>query len=318
MPLTDIVAPVLDLPEVVAWPEMADAFNHAMSGHRIKLWEFPVQACLAVGGDESSAIPAAAAISSLQLSLILIDDMLDEDPRGAYHQLGQAATANMAFAFQSAAFRVLADAPVAAERRAALHASLAQMTLAVALGQYLDSRNLDDEDGYWRVAETKSAPYFGSALQIGALLGDATPDVAQRLYEIGFLVGVGINVYDDLMDALETPAKPDWALGRNNLAILYALTADHPARAEFEVLRAQADDPLALDAAQRILIQCGAVSYCVYHIIQRNQAARQLLDSIPLADPRYLRELIASHSRPLVGLLESVGAAIPPELGTLT
>jgi geranylgeranyl pyrophosphate synthase len=318
MPLSDIVAQVLDFPQVAAWPEMADAFNHAMTEHRIKLWEFPVQACQAVGGDGASAVPAAAAISCLQLGLMLIDDMLDEDPRGAYHQLGQAATANMAFAFQSAAFRVLADVPAEAERRAALYASLAQMTLTVALGQYLDSRNLDDEEGYWRVAETKSAPYFGSALQIGALLGGAPPDVGQRLYEIGFLVGVGINVYDDLMDALETPAKPDWAQGRNNLAILYALTADHPGRAEFEALRAQADDPPALDAAQRILIQSGAVSYCVYHIVRRNQAARQLLDGIPLADPRALRELIAGHTRPLVGLLESAGAAIPPELETLT
>jgi geranylgeranyl pyrophosphate synthase len=314
---TDIVELVLELPEVAAWPEMADIFGYAMTEHRIKLWEFPVLACQAVGGEEASALPAAAAISCLQLGLILIDDMLDSDPRGAYRELGHAAAANMAFAFQAAAFRALTDAPVEKARRDALCAVLAQMTLTVALGQYLDARNLDTEDEYWRVAETKSAPYFGSALQLGALLGGASPDAAKPLYDIGFLVGVGINIYDDMMDALATPAKPDWGLGRNNLAILYALTADHPERAELEALRAQVDDAQMLDAAQRILIRCGAISYCVYHIIQRHQAARQLLNSIPLPDPQPLRGLLADQSEPLVRLLESVGVAIPPELGAV-
>ena len=105
--LADVVAQVLDLPQVAAWPEMKDIFDYAMTQHRIKLWEFPVLACQAVGGDVSAAIPGAASISCLQLSLMLVDDMLDKDPRGMYHQLGQAVTANLAFAFQSAAFCVI-------------------------------------------------------------------------------------------------------------------------------------------------------------------------------------------------------------------
>ena len=73
---------------------------------------------------------------------------------------------------------------------------------------------------------------------------EAREDVAKNLYDLGFLVGVNVNVYDDLVDALQSPAVPDWKQGRNNLVILYALTADHPERAQFEALRGQVDDSL--------------------------------------------------------------------------
>ena len=306
---------MLNLPEVAAWPEMANILDHVVSHHRVQLWEFPLQACQAVSGEVSAAIPGAASISCLQLSLMLVDDMLDEDPRGMYHQLGQAATANFAFAFQSAAFYMIEQASVEAEQRAAICASLAQMALTVAFGQNLDAQNLVGEEGYWRVAETKSAPYFGVALQIGALLGGASLDVAKSLYDLGFLIGTSVNIYDDLMDSLQSPASPDWKNGRNNLAILYALTADHPERAQFDALRNRVDDPRALETAQQILIRCGAISYCAYHITKRYQLARRLLDSIPLLDSRPLRELIARQSKPLAALLRSVGSVIPPELG---
>jgi len=317
MSLEDVVAQVLDLPEVAAWPEMTKIFDHAMTQHRIKLWEFPLLACQAVGGEVSAAIPGAASISCLQLSLLLVDDMLDKDPRGMYHQLGQAATANLAFAFQSAAFCVIERAPVEMARRAVIYASLARMALTVSFGQNLDTQNLAGEEGYWRVAETKSAPYFGAALQIGALLGKASSDVAKSLYDLGFLVGVNVNIYDDLVDALQSPASPDWEQGRNNLAILYAMNADHPERARFESLRTQVDDLGALEAAQQILIRCGAISYCVYHIVKRHQSAEQLIDGMCLIDPRPLSELIARQIEPLTTLLKSVGTVIPPELGLM-
>lgn len=317
MCLSEVVAQVLDLPVVAAWPEMANIFDYAMTQHRIKLWEFPVLASQAVGGEVSTAVLGAASFSCLQLSLMLVDDMLDEDPRGMYHRLGQAATANLAFAFQSAAFCVIDQAAVETERRAAICAILARMALTVAFGQHLDVQNLAGEEGYWKIAEAKSAPYFGAALQIGALLGGTSSGVAKSLYDLGFLVGVNVNVYDDLVDALQSPAVPDWKQGRNNLAILYALTADHLERAEFEALRGQVDDSQALETAQQILIRCGAVSYCVYHIIKRHQAAGQILDSLPLANPEPLRELITRQIGPLVALLQSVGAAVPPELGVV-
>ncbi|MBN1979774.1 MAG: polyprenyl synthetase family protein [Anaerolineae bacterium] len=313
MPLEDVVARVLALPEVSAWPEMAHLFEQSVAGLRIK-WELPLLACRAVGGDEVDALAGAAAVACMQLSLMLVDDMLDKDPRGAHVRLGDAAASNLAFAFQAAAFRVIEGVSTEAERHAAVSASLARMALASAFGQNLDAQNLSGEENYWQVVRTKSAPFFGTALYVGALLGQTVPDVAESLRDFGLVVGEIVQVYDDLVDSLQSPAGPDWKQGRSNLAILYALTADHPERAQLEVLRTQVDDPQALEAAQHILIHCGAISYCVYHIVKRYQTAQQILDSIPLTNPAPLHRLVSGQMEPLIALLESVGAVIPPEL----
>jgi geranylgeranyl diphosphate synthase type I len=312
--LEDVKAQVLSLPEVAAWPEMAGIFERVVSQPFVT-WEMPLLACQAVGGEPAAAIPGATAIACMQLGLLLVDDMLDEDPRGVYLQLGQAATANLAFAFQAAAFRVIEQAPVDAERRTAVYASLAQMALTTAFGQKLDAQNLQGEENYWTTVRAKTAPCFGVALQVGALLGQASPEIADRLRDFGLLFGEVIQIYDDLKDALQAPAGPDWIQGRNNLAILYAVTAEHPERARFEALLPQVDDPQVLETARQILIRCGAGSYCAYQVIQRHQVARQLLDSTPLADPTPLVDLLARQRKPLVTLLEKAGAEVPAELG---
>jgi geranylgeranyl pyrophosphate synthase len=310
------VVRVLALPEVAAWPEMAHLFEQSAAGLSIK-WELPLLACRAVGGDEPDALAGAAAVACMQLGLVLVDDMLDQDPRGVHVRLGDAAASNLAFAFQAAAFRVIEEASVEAERRATVCASLAQMALASAFGQNLDAQNLSGEENYWQVVRAKSTPFFGTAIYIGALLGRTMPDIAGRLRDFGLMLGEIVQIYDDLVDSLQSPAGPDWKQGRNNLAILYALTADHPDRAQFEVLRTRVDDPQALETAQQILIHCGAISYCVYHIVKRYQAAERILDSVPLADPASLHQLITGQMGPLIALLGSVGAVIPPELETV-
>jgi geranylgeranyl pyrophosphate synthase len=314
--LKDVIGQVSGLPEAVAWPEMVNLFEISVAELSIK-WELPLMACRAVGGEESAAIAGAAAVACMQLGLVLIDDMLDTDPRGVYVELGKAATANLAWAFQAAALRLIGEAPVDAERRAVACASLAQMALISAFGQNLDVQNLEGEENYWKVVRTKSSPCFGTALYVGALLGQVSAKVAAGVRDFGLLIGEIIQVYDDLVDSLESPAKPDWKQGRSNLAILYALTADHPERTLFEALRSQVDDLEALQAAQQILIRCGAVSYCVYHIVERHQAAKQLLDGMSLTDPTPLHLLIAKQAEPLITLLESVGAPVPPEIGGL-
>jgi geranylgeranyl pyrophosphate synthase len=267
-----------------------------------------------VGGEEALAASSAAAILCMILSILLVDDMLDEDPRGVHLQLGDAITANISFAFQAASFRMIAKTPVDAERRAAVMESFAQMGLTMAYGQDLDARNLSGEENYWKVTHAKSSPYFGTAMYAGAVVGNAGPDIAKRLYNLGALTGDVIQIHDDIKDALETPANPDWKQMRNNLLFLYAQTADHPDRERFLTLRSQVDDPKALREAQQILIRCGAVSYSLYHICQRYTASMKILEGTQLADPLPLQEVVVKYIKPLVDILKGIGVAIPPEI----
>jgi hypothetical protein len=114
-----------------------------------------------------------------------------------------------------------------------------------------------------------------------------------------------------LADGWQTTSK------RELLAILYALTADHSERAQFEALIPRVDDLQTLVEAQEIMVRCGAVSYCAYHIIRRYQIGLQLLGEIELADPAPMLDLLNGYPKPLVALLERVGARVPPELGVM-
>jgi geranylgeranyl pyrophosphate synthase len=149
------------------------------------------------------------------------------------------------------------------------------------------------------------------------LLGGADLDAAEKLRDLGTLFGEVVQLHDDLLDTFQSPAAPDWTQGRPNLLILYARTADHPDRAQFVELLPRVGDSDALREAQQILIRCGAVSYCAYHLAERHRRARQLLAAIPLADATPMTELFAQLVRPLIELLRSVGAELPLELTEL-
>src|SRR4029079_16285767 len=114
------------------------------------IWEHPVLACRAVGGDAEAALPGSAAIVCSLVSIHLVDDILDEEPEGDYRELGTGPTANLAVAFQAAAHRVVDEAVPAPETQAALHAVLARMTLATAYGPSLDLQGAASEGDYWR------------------------------------------------------------------------------------------------------------------------------------------------------------------------
>ena len=130
----------------------------------------------------------------------------------------------------------------------------------------------------------------------------------------GFLLGKLIQISDDLKDALERPARPDWFRKWNNLPILYALTADYPDRSRFANLLPEVMKPEALAEAQNILVSSGAVSYCTYHMVELHRSARQHLITIPLEDHEPLKNLLEYHVRPLVSLFKSIGVEAPEEL----
>lgn len=311
-----IIDQVLSVPEVASWPDMAALFKRAARKPRPD-WDLPLLACQAVGGDISQAIPGAAAVACMYISIILVDDMLDDDPRGEHLRSGIGPTANLALAFQATAFCIIGQALENADQIATVSASLARLALATALGQNWDAKNLVGEENYWKVVRAKSTPFYGAALHVGALLGEANIEVSEGLRVLGNLIGEVIQIHDDLLDAFQTPANPDWKQGRNNLPILYASTADHPDHESFLDLLPQIDESMALQKAQRILISSGAVSYCAYHLAKRHQQARRSLDDLSLADPTPMMDLLLRQTQPLVRLFESCGVEVPPELLTL-
>jgi len=297
---------LLTFPIFDSWQEMRRILQQLAAKHP-RDWQLPVIACRAIGEPEEKAIPASAALACAQISIILVDDMLDNDPRGEYHRIGSGRAANLALAFQAAAMDALVKSEASSAVQQAASDSLNRMMLTTAYGQELDIQNPSDEASYWRVVENKSAPFYGCAIHLGALLAEAGEAVTRNLERLGRLYGEMIQIHDDLNDTMAVPANPDWLQKRRPLPILFALSVEHPDRKRFVDLYEDISMGNALQEAQEILIRCGAVSYCVDQLIRRHQAAQDILNKTPLANKEAVDSLIEDVIAPVWKLFQTLG-----------
>jgi geranylgeranyl pyrophosphate synthase len=297
---------LLTMPVLGDWPELRALLIETTSKNP-KHWQLPVITCQAVGGVSELALPAVAAIGCAQIGILLVDDMLDDDPRGAYRQVGPAKAANYAAAFQAAGSEIVLSnhAPLATRLLSCQH--LNHMLLTLSLGQHLDVQMPINETAFWRIVEYKSASFFGTAFYLGALFGGASDDKGMALKKIGGLYGELIQIHDDLRDTMAVPASPDWLQGRSPLPILFAKIVDHPERSRFLELCREITDEDALQEAQDILVRCGAVSYCVDQLLHRYQSAREALQAIELAHPELIESLLEEAIAPVRKLFDAIG-----------
>ena len=297
---------ILSLSIIAEWPTAQELMGRA-ARRQPKNWQLPGLAGRAVGGRSEQVGPPTAAVAAMHVSILLIDDLLDADPRGEHHRIGVGAAANTAAALQAAAVEIILKCEwVSPGARLAATRSLNNLALTTCFGQYLDMLNPADEESYWRVVRLKSSPLFATSFELGALFGGGSPAVVGQLKRLGEIYGEIMQIHDDLKDTLATPANPDWLLGRSPLPILFAETIPHPERDRFRQLRRLAAQPEALAEAQAILIRCGAISYGVHRNLQLHKAARALLDSILLPHKDELSSWLESQLEPLRALFQSV------------
>lgn len=301
---------LLTFPVFDRWREMKTILQRSAAG-RPHDWQLPLIACQAVGQPPEKAIPASAALACVQISIILVDDMLDNDPRGEFHHIGYGKASNFAIAFQAAGMHALIGSKASHLVRLEMLNSLNQMLLTTAYGQDLDIQNPADETSYWRVVENKSAPFYGCALHLGALFGECAKETAKIIEQLGRLYGEMIQIHDDLNDTMAVPANPDWLQGRKPLPILFALTVEHTEQARFLHLYQNISRKNALQEAQEILIRCGAISYCVDQLLRRHQAIQDFLSRTSLPNKGIIDSLIEGVIAPVWKLFEALD--IPPE-----
>lgn len=287
-----------------SWNEAQALFCRAAAG-KPDHWLLPIRACEAVGGFAEQAVPAMVATACAHIGILLVDDMLDDDPRGEYRRVGAAQAANLASAFLSYGSQVILCDQVQPMAKLTALQVFNEMIVNTAFGQYLDVQNLHDEEAYWRIVGTKSSPFFGAAIHLGALFGGASENVAKKLEEVGRLYGEMIQIHDDIHDTMETHANPDWIQGRSPLPILFARVVDHPDQARFIALYKNIADEGSLQEAQEILIRCGAVSYCVHQLVQRHEKVQRILNEIPLVQRDAVAVILDEVIAPVQMLIEA-------------
>jgi geranylgeranyl pyrophosphate synthase len=255
-------------------PEMRQYWIEATARPRPD-WELPALVASALDPDfRPSAIAntVMAAIGCCQIAIILVDDLLDDDPKGAYQTLGAGKAANLALAFQSLGVQLIGKLDLPSDQIRLLGDALNTLCLQTAVGQHRDvSQTTWSEELYWQVVSDKSAPFYAGVMSLGALMHGRL-EAAPTFHAIGRLVGEMVQIRDDLVDIMAEPAAPDWAHG-GNLLLIYARNREEPEEvAEFEALVADvlAGQEGALERAQQFLIDDAAVDYCA--LLLRNKA----------------------------------------------
>lgn len=169
-------------------------------------------ACLAVGGDWQTADSAALAVECIHGYSLVHDDLpcMDDDDlrRGqptCHRQFDEATALLAGDALQALAFRALAQGSLDASGKAAQMSALAQAAFDMVVGQQLDlaaeGQHLALEP-LEMVHRHKTGALIRSAVQLGALAAQATPEQLAALDRYADRLGLAFQVHDDVLDVI--------------------------------------------------------------------------------------------------------------------
>jgi geranylgeranyl diphosphate synthase type II len=164
---------------------------------------------LVVGGQLRNLLPPAAAIELLHNFSLVHDDIMDNDEtrRGnpTVHVKWDTGTAILAGdGLLGLAYRKLLQTPNMSDTL--LVNLFTEAMLEICEGQALDkmfeTQDAVTEDRYLEMISKKTATLIKLACEMGAIVGEATPDEIHRMAQFGFNLGMGFQIQDDLLDIL--------------------------------------------------------------------------------------------------------------------
>lgn len=298
----------------------------------------------ALGGRRgAAAVQVGAALELLHTAFVVQDDVIDgdlvrrgmpslpgavaarardrgADPHGA-QRIGQAAGILAGDLGLVAALRAVArcEAPAPVVDRLL---DLFESTLhGSAAGELADVRlqlGRADSPAVLRealaVAELKTALYsFQLPLRAGALLADASPEVLEVLDEIGGLLGIGFQLFDDLLGMFGDEGRTgksalgDLREGKRTALIAHAATTE--AWDELSSLLGDADlGPAQARRARELLSDCGSRTWVEdlarWHVARAGEVAARsclplaMVASLDLATEEILRTADLTLPRP--------------------
>ena len=267
-------------------------------------------ACMAVGGDASKALSAAAAMEHFHTAALIHDDIADEAElrRGEpclYLNEGLGLAINMGdLGLQLVNGTVAKDPNLDDHTKVRVLTELIEMTKRTIEGQALDigwardgRYDITPED-YLVMATCKTAHYSGAVpLAVGAIIGGGTETQIEGLRNYGLDTGLAFQIQDDLLNLIgktESTKKgfrDDITEGKRTLVVVHALqNLDASSRARLvEILSSHTKDPALLDEAVDIMNESGSIDYARNYAENLTSIAKnRLVDMIAPSKPRDL------------------------------
>ncbi len=233
----------------------------------------------------------AAVIEFIHTATLLHDDVVDESSlrRGrktANAEFGNAASVLVGDFLYSRAFQMIVE--VGSLR---IMKVLADATNVIAEGEVLQLLNVHDadtgEEKYLRVIRYKTAKLFEAATQVGAILGNASPEVEGALAEYGMHLGTAFQLIDDVLDysgSLHETGKnlgDDLAEGKPTLPLIRVMVAGNEAERALVRHAIEQGGKSDLEGVVAAIHRVGALEYARDRARAEAAAATTRLEGLP-------------------------------------
>ncbi len=212
-------------------PELAAAVAYAIAskGKRIRS-ALVTLASEAVGGTAYDASFAAASIELIHSSSLVLDDVIDksEKRRGSD-------TVHKKWGTDMALLTVQVLAALSlklASRDPRLIRAIADSLLYMGEGEAMELVDYArDKKSYIDLAFRKTGSLFGSAAEVGSLVGGGDDKETESLLGFGNHIGIAFQIRDDILDCISSendlgkPVKKDLFMGRPSIVVIDALNS---------------------------------------------------------------------------------------------
>ena len=140
-----------------------------------------------------------------------------------------------------------------------------------------------EEDEYMEMIFKKTGALIAAATKAGAIMGGASDEVIDAMYEYGRLIGLAFQIQDDYLDIAadeETLGKPigsDIGKGKMTIIAIKGLASVEDGRL-LEILKAGENSQDEIDEAVEILTDCGAIEYARNLALESVDKAKEVLE----------------------------------------
>jgi geranylgeranyl diphosphate synthase, type I len=282
--------------------------------------QLAILTCRAVGGEVAHALPLAAGIQLIHDFSLIHDDIEDQSDtrRGrvtVWKQWGLAHGINVGdgmFVVAHLALHRLADAGVAPALALEVIRRFDQTILTICEGQFLDLSFEGDlsigEADYLAMIGRKTAALIACAAGLGAMVGEASEESVQALFDFGQNLGLSFQIQDDLLGIWGEPTltgKPraaDICRRKVSLPIVHALRhATENATLERIYRQEQVSDD-EVTQVLTVLEEAGSYRYSEQEAARHHRKALQALEQVQGGESSEAREALG-HIRAMAEML---------------
>jgi geranylgeranyl diphosphate synthase type II len=231
-----------------------------------------LMACDLFGGKVEEALNPAFSVEVFHNFSLVHDDIMDASDirRGeptVHKKFGTNAAILAGDAMLAYAYQYLADVPDSMLRP--LLTAFNKTAIEIFEGQQMDvdfeSRNDVRLEEYLKMVEFKTSVLLACCVQLGAIVGKASSEDQQAIYDFGLNLGLSFQIKDDLLDAFGEAEKVGKRIGgdilQNKKTYLFISTTQlcsAAQQAELTRLMAEADEQKKIDGIKALMEATGA------------------------------------------------------------